>query len=120
MTHPAVDRARELAADRWVENDSSFRNALTELVEAYEALQTNYDEELLTATALREMNYDLREECDRVVALNTRLTDAVRAALPDNLIAWVLECGCENNREHCDQCDARRKVRTLLSERGEV
>lgn len=27
--------------------------------------------------------------------------------------AWVLACGCDPSFEHCEQCDARRKVRTF-------
>lgn len=35
----------------------------------------------------------------------------VEAMTPADRIAWVLECGCEPDYEHCTQCDARRKLR---------
>lgn len=59
MTHPAVQRARELAADNWVENDSSFRNALTELASAYETLEASLRDAKAECEHLRALADDL-------------------------------------------------------------
>lgn len=29
-------------------------------------------------------------------------------------VAWVLECGCDPQVEHCNQCDERREVLSLV------
>lgn len=72
MTHLAVQRAKKLANAPMV--GGTFRDALSELVEAYETLEARYDEALGWLGDEEDGYVRRRAEEKRVVALNTQLT----------------------------------------------
>lgn len=53
-------------------------------------------------------------------ALCEAATPIIDPSLPGNpsgWIRWCLECGCDVFTQHCEQCDARRKVRDRALEK---
>lgn len=112
MTHPAVQRARELAAHGdlvtpaekmdWVEG---VEEVLPELVKAYEAQEKQLGCEV---NYFRTQSFDYIKENDRVMALNTRLTAALRNLLTVSFIGHY--CDAPRFKK------AEREARALLAE----